>query len=36
VDEVSNLLDGDGIKGLGMFLRDVCGLEHAPTWFDLN
>tara|TARA_B100001094_G_scaffold308178_1_gene340553 strand:+ start:1941 stop:2738 length:798 start_codon:yes stop_codon:yes gene_type:complete len=32
VDEVSNLLDNDGVKGLELFLSDVCGLDSGPTW----
>ena len=32
VEEVSNLLDNDGIKGLELFLSEVCGLSTGPTW----
>ena len=35
-EEVSNLLDEDGIKGLELFLSEVCGMDKSPTWLNLN
>ena len=35
-DEVSNFLDDDGVKGLELFLSEVCGLEEGPTWLNLD
>jgi len=35
-EEVSNLLDEDGIKGLELFLSEVCGMDESPTWLNLN
>lgn len=36
VDEVSNLLDNDGVRGLELFLSQVCGLENSPDWLNLD
>ena len=36
VDEVSNLLDNDGVRGLELFLSQVCGLENSPEWVNLD
>ena len=36
VDEVSNLLDNDGVKGLELFLSEVCGIQDSPTWLNLD
>ena len=33
-NEVSNLLSPESIKGLGVFLEEVCGVESDPHWFD--
>ena len=33
-NEVSNLLSSESIKGLGVFLEEVCGVESNPNWFD--
>ena len=33
--EVSNILDKSSIEGLSIFLKEVCGVDSAPTWFDL-
>lgn len=35
-DEVSNFLDDDGVRGLELFLSEVCGLEDGPTWLNLD
>ena len=35
-EEVSNLLDEDGIKGLELFLTEVCDLKEGPTWLNLH
>ena len=34
-NEVRNYLDADAIKGLEMFLTDVCGMKKNPTWIQL-
>tara|TARA_B100001750_G_scaffold245647_2_gene265816 strand:- start:386 stop:1000 length:615 start_codon:yes stop_codon:yes gene_type:complete len=34
--EVSNVLDSRSISGLSYFLREVCGLEEGPTWFNFD
>jgi predicted solute-binding protein len=34
-NEVRNYLDADAIKGLEMFLTDVCGMKETPTWIQL-
>ena len=34
-NEVSNYLDAEAIKGLEMFLTDVCGMKGTPTWTQL-
>lgn len=34
-NEVRNYLDADAIKGLEMFLTDVCGMKESPTWIQL-
>ena len=36
VDEVSNLLDNDGVKGLELFLSEVCGVQDSPKWLNLD
>lgn len=36
VDEVSNLLDNDGVQGLELFLSEVCGLSSKPTWLSCD
>ena len=33
-NEVSNLLSPESIKGLGVFLQEVCEVESDPHWFD--
>ena len=33
-NEVSNLLCPESIKGLRVFLEEVCGVESNPHWFD--
>ena len=33
-NEVSNLLSPESIKGLGVFLEEVCEVESDPHWFD--
>ena len=33
-NEVSNLLSTEPIKGLVVFLEEVCGAESIPDWFD--
>ena len=33
-NEVSNLLSPESIKGLGVFLEEVCEVESNPHWFD--
>ena len=33
-NEVSNLLSTEPIKGLLVFLEEVCGVESIPDWFD--
>ena len=33
-NEVSNLLSPESIKGLRVFLEEVCGVESNPNWFD--
>lgn len=33
-NEVSNLLSPDSIRGLSVFLEEVCGIESNPNWFD--
>ena len=34
-NEVRNYLDADEIKGLEIFLTDVCGMMESPTWIQL-
>jgi len=31
---VSNLLSPESIKGLQVFLEEVCEVESNPHWFD--
>ena len=33
-NEVSNLLSKESIRGLRVFLEEVCELESNPHWFD--
>ena len=33
-NEVSNLLSPESIRGLSVFLEEVCGIESNPNWFD--
>ena len=33
-NEVSNLLSSESIKGLRVFLEEVCGKKSNPHWFD--
>ena len=33
-NEVSNLLSPESIKGLRVFLEEVCEVESNPHWFD--
>jgi chorismate dehydratase len=33
---VSNVLDNNSISGLLHFLREVCGMEEEPTWFNFD
>ena len=33
-NEVSNLFSPESIKGLGVFLQEVCEVESDPHWFD--
>ncbi len=33
-NEVSNLLSPESIRGLSVFLEEVCGIESNPYWFD--
>ena len=33
-NEVSNLLSPESIKGLRVFLKEVCAIDSNPNWFD--
>ena len=33
-NEVSNLLSTESIRGLMVFLEEVCEVESNPHWFD--
>ena len=35
-NEVSNLLSPESIKGLRVFLEEVCDIDSSPHWFDHN
>ena len=35
-NEVSNLLSPESIKGLRVFLEEVCDIDSNPHWFDHN
>jgi len=34
-EEVGNILDAEGIRGLEYFLTEVCNVAEPPQWFDI-